>query len=1172
MVVVRLTSLTIEGFKSFAHETDIVFVPGMTAVVGPNGSGKSNVADALRWVFGEHSAKPLRGGTMHELIFAGCDDRAPSAYAEVRIRLDNRDRTLAIDADTVTVLRRMYRSGEAECAINALPCRLKDITELFMDTGIGAHSLAVIGQGRIDEVLSSKPEERRALFDEVAGITKGKARKKEALRKLIDTDANIVRLTDIITELQAQIAPLTLEAQKARTYEALNAERIANEMALLVFDVGVAHQELCAAEATHAHEYAQEARLQDDIAVQEACIEQHMNAMQCVDIDALQSALQEEIAAYERATKAHALCVARRAHACEMMEETQRHIAHVRAQAAADEEESSALLARIRSMTQQYAQYATLLAEEVRDDSQQDVEQRLHKSVMEAMHMRAQLTHQQHQNQAHYDACVREEARLNSQRAALNAQHHALERDRLACAHAAREHKAAWDTARSAIEDKQQAIAQQEQQRFAIDEQMQTCTAHIASHQARLHTLHDVHDTYDGFAIGVRAVMTAVTKGVLSHVHGAIASLVSVAETYERAIETALGAAMQHIVVRDEAAAREAISFLKKTNQGRATFLPLDIIRGKIMADVHAVLALPGWIGVAAQLVHVDPLYEMILAHVLGNVGIVQSLEEGSRIARALSYRYRIVTLDGDVIGSGGAMTGGSVRTTNAPLLARKRQLTELERALAALHAQQETLRVQRAALQEELDRARAALSEAHTQSEAQHTAWQQQEAMMQQHSVRLRDIAQARTVIDAEQRDLDATRQTLGQARIHIERDIAHWSQRVTEEEQQLLEVRARIRDESTRDAQERMQWRVEHARLEEAIGAAQARFAQLGSSDVAQTLQAYEAKCADVQAHICALDLEHEAHIETLRAIDAARQTRADALERARTTRNGAMQALTDAQEVLGALRMQQGKHAAAMRACEAHMHRARAALEYGLTQLAQSAKMSYERAKQHYPLTGDVDDVRRTTAHLAERIAALGHVHVGAIEEHARMQERMAFLAAQRDDVRAAQQQLMSVIRDIDADMEAKFTQAFASIRAHVQDVFVALFGGGSADVQLSDPRDILQSGIDILAQPPGKKRQNMQLLSGGERALTALCVLFAVLRYKPLPFCVLDEVDAALDEANGMRFAQFLQTFAAHTQFIVITHRKTTMAAADALYGMTMEQRGVSKLISVQFVSA
>lgn len=1179
----QLKRIELRGFKSFAERTTLQFVPGMTAVVGPNGSGKSNVADAIRWVLGEQSAKSLRGTTMQELIFAGSEGRAPSDYCEVILTLDNVDRTLPYEYAEVTVMRRLYRSGESEFSLNQMPCRLKDIVELFMDTGIGRESYSVIGQGRIDEVLSTRPEERRAIFEEASGIVKYKLRKKESLRKLSETDDNVRRIEDILTELDTQREPLGREAQRAQQYAQWHDALKNVDVARIVHEIDTTHQAWIDACATRTHWQEVETDLALVVHKHDVALETHHLLVQQRDaeVDGLQQAYHEATTNVEHAEANRQVLDVRLAHAteqCDASRKAQTHIALKQAMAHIRRQEVIAHIQRtteaLQHIEQAMAQYHTQHVHVSPVFDEQSTKTTLFDVLHALATVRNERLHLLSQEETHAKTMQRIEEQI-AQKQAEQAQLITV------LAHKKTQHLACT-----------KAIKQCQQQRTALEETIQHETALHAQHRqmvtkeeqklhtmrTRLHTLQELHDGYDGFASGVREVLKASEHGTLHHIRGAVATLITVEPRWELALETALGGALQHIVVTDEQSAREAIRFLKAKQLGRATFLPMDVIRPRTFPtyDRERGAQQPGWVGVASDVVRCDASYRDIIEHLLGNVVIVEKIEEANRIARTLAYRYRIVTCAGDVVHTGGSMTGGSVRQTNATWLARQRHMGELAQHIDAL---QHTVAQQR---------------QHDDQMQQRLATWQQQCETLQKQEDALRqdamDVAEALTKAEHsretllmsiqqcqhEQNRIAHEQQENKTKKLHLEAQMQQYDAQQIQLQQQ-LEQSTQQRDAQwetkTQHADALATLRIEQARLQETSNALHAELVRLDhevrewehtSREQVEKYETYAVACKNMEAQLAeqAIDIamkqQQKAHIATQ-------------LAEAQAHRQDAHRLRHDDQNQTKEQRQQLRHVTQTIRQCDVQVNRLEVQLEHALRQLAEQYELSYETAKAHYPLPADIDTVNAEVQRLKQQLAQLGTVHMGAIVEYERIDARYAFLSAQCDDLRIAKQRLQDVLREMDEEMTVRFMEAYEAIRRHFQDVFSQLFGGGTADFILTQPQQGIDSGIDIVAQPPGKKLQNLQLLSGGERALTAVCLLFAMLRYKPVPFCVLDEVEAALDEANVTRFAQYLRQFCTDTQFILVTHRKGTMAAADVLYGITMEERGVSKLISVRFAA-
>ncbi|MDR6227282.1 chromosome segregation protein SMC [Desmospora profundinema] len=1180
----HLKRLDMVGFKSFANRTELEFVPGVTAVVGPNGSGKSNVTDGIRWVLGEQSAKSLRGASMQDVIFSGSDSRKPVGYCEVSITFDNQDQKLHLDYGEVTVTRRVYRSGESEYYINKQACRLKDITELFMDTGIGKEAYSMIGQGRIDEILSTKSEDRRAIFEEAAGIVKYKSRKKEAEKKLDATEQNLARIEDLVSELEDQVAPLAEQAKVAKQYKALKEELTHTEIGLYVHRIEHLHQQWEEAQGALQQLREEQSRFAAEVSGREAELEKLRWEIQQKEqeVETLQGALLRVSEELEKAEGQREVLQERARNRSATIVQMRERLEELEAEESRLKQEQSRGQERLAQKERELKQVQAKLS---------DAEARLsidgHEGVQDLNRLKEELSrllHERTRLASEGDHIVERLARNREQRERLLTQERL---DGQAEADLA-SRQAKWRKEVEEVESALAACADQYKEwsgkRQVLETERTTAAGRLRQAEQQVDTLRsrrdivkDMEAEHAGFFQGVKEVLKARDRGQpeLAGIHGAVAQLIQVPESFEAAVETALGGAMQHLVVENEQVGRHGIRFLKERRAGRATFLPLDVIRGRSIParDRERVEGTPGFVGVAAELVYSEDRYQAVRENLLGQVLVASGMEEANRIALLMGYRYRIVTLDGDVVNPGGSMSGGSRQKSKNNLLGRSRQVEALEREIEEAQRERDQiqkchgeLREEGAAIDERLDRLRK-------EGEGLRLRQQELKGAEREWVVEHRNLTQQREKTRDDLAKLDEEEQTL--ARQTEERD--RRLQALSEEEsllrrrihasQERVEQQASEKDETNREITD---WKIRLARLqqEREYLAVDCTRLQQERERIGEQMTESREKLRELEAG--ATDHGEEsrrlaAHAEKLREEKNAAQ---DALARAKEERDHLHHRRGEGEQALKERQKGLRQQEEALHKQEVRVNRMDVELNHLLEKLAEEYEISFELAKERYPRPEDPKKAERDVRSLKGRIGALGEVNLGAIDEHQRLSTRLSFLSGQRDDLLEAKETLFGVIRDIEEEMSNRFSTAFEAIRIEFHDVFVKMFGGGRADLSLTEPDNLLETGIEITAQPPGKKPQNLGLLSGGERALAAIALLFAVLRYKPVPFCVLDEVDAALDEANLSRFTRYLREFSQKTQFILITHRKRTMEGADVMYGVTMEEAGVSKVVSVK----
>ncbi len=1176
-----LKRLELIGFKSFADRTELEFVPGVTAVVGPNGSGKSNVSDGIRWVLGEQSAKSLRGAKMEDIIFAGSDSRKPVNFAEVSLTLDNTDHSLDLEYSEVTVTRRVYRSGESEYSINKRPCRLKDIMELFMDTGLGKEAYSIIGQGKIEEILSTKSEERRGIFEEAAGIVKYKNRKREAQKRLEETEQNLVRIHDIVSEINEQIGPLAEQAQTAKVYNGLHKQLVEHEVALYVQQIDTTHTKWEAASEKVKELQNELVRFSTEASAREADLEQAKYKVSQIDvsIEELQQALllvseeTEKVEGQREVLKERLRNLsANRQQTMEQMHRLTEKQHEQEAALQAEQERVEAATQRMREATGELREAENQLASMVQalTDDVERLKGDYFEKINELTNLRNDIRHHQQTvqtSQVRVDRLLQEQARLEQEEAARLEK---MEGYRQSLAEMERSIQAALSDYKALMDALRDSQAQIEAER----RQLQQLEQRREASKSRLDMLKEMQADFAGFQQGVKEILKARERG-FSGIHGAVAELLIVPEKCETAIEVALGGALQNVVVDNEAVGREAIAYLKKHNAGRATFLPLDVIRPRSLAaeDRRIVEKEEGVIGIASGLVTYAEQYRSIIESMLGNVIVTETLQQANKVARACQYRYRVVTLDGDIVNAGGSMTGGTLKKSSTNLLGRSRQAEELEADMVAIAAeikeQQEKIvkltDIVKASEQEQ-EKLRA-LGESLRLKEQEVKGLQQQtEAEGRTLQERVFLLAQDLESYQLETGSANEKIARLEEKLLKVQNEEAELSRQISEAEakrqEQLSskeEMNQRITSLKVLTAQVTQEYQSRQEQVERLV---QQRDMLKREWEEAQTTlrsldeleETNEASSAELDAKI----LEHRQDKERVAALIQERRN-----ERA-TLYSRQEQVEHETKEIRKKVKaIEEGLHQE-----EVKVNRFDVELDHLLNKLTEEYELSYDLAKQKYPAKGDMQQEQQLVNKLKKEIAALGTVNLGAIEEYDRLYERMQFLTAQEADLNEAKAMLYQVIDEMDEEMSRRFKQTFDDIREQFQDVFVQLFGGGRADLVLTTPDNLLETGVDIVAQPPGKKLQNLALLSGGERAFTAMALLFAILRVKPVPFCVLDEVEAALDEANVTRFAEYMRHFSKQTQFICVTHRKGTMESADVLYGITMQEGGVSKLVSVR----
>ena len=1175
-----LKRLEVMGFKSFADRIGIDFVPGVTAVVGPNGSGKSNVTDAIRWVLGEQSAKSLRGAKMEDVIFSGSDSRKPLNFAEVTLILDNADGRVPLDYSEVSVTRRVFRSGESAYLLNKQNCRLKDITDLFMDSGLGKEAFSIISQGRVDEILNSKAEERRSIFEEAAGVLKYKQRKKKAEVKLNETDENLNRVLDILHELDGRMEPLQIQASTARDYLDMNEQLKDADIALLAFDAGNLEQELAQLTIDAAAHVEKEQELSADINLKERAVAKIRRTLADLDnkIDQAQNSLVEASAETEKWQGRKLLMSEKKSNADRQAKQLQDNVDAEKLENEFLKKKHTEQLALLeeRKAELQAIRTAIKQLEEQLNRSPADIDNEIEncKSVyIELMNEQATVKNELKNIGLQAQQLSESTGRIESQRTDFTAELSKLESEKTKAEQNVQEIRALLDDKRQQYKDSETAY-QQQKQNFEQKQSM-LFQAYQSQKQlaARIDTLQELEADFSGFFQGVREVLVAREKGHLGGIRGAVAELAQVEKTHAKAIETALGASSQHIVTENEQHAREAIDFLRKKRAGRSTFLPMTVMKARKIPEhiLATVREHPSYISMAYELVSYDPQYSMIIENLLGNVIIATDLKGATAIARATGNRFRVVTLEGDIVNAGGSMTGGASKV-QASFFTRK---AELEQLLVQASELKETILNAEKTVQKEQDEVKAAeesIQILRTEGEKYRDMEAESSIILREIEAVLKTTVERFQLFEAQQknREYDLTaitgRQEAAASRLE---SIVEELDAITVKIDELTLFKQQ--NESARD-----QVLEKLAEQKSLYAVTKERVTQLTASEaeLSERLEKSNRKLLEHQKELQWIQSEEAAKVysdeEILREIESWSAKKVHIQQTVNQTKEQRAEQQSSLNELEENLKEQQRiykGYVEAIRICEVKSTRLDVQIQSLVAQLEANYQLTLQQAKE-FEMMDEESAVRRKVKLLKQSIEELGPVHLGAIDEFDHVSDRHAFLTEQRNDLNEAKDTLRTLIREMDGEMTSRFDETFHAIRKQFQRVFKELFGGGSADLVLTNPQDMLMTGVEIIAQPPGKKLQNLTLLSGGERALTAIALLFAILNVRPVPFCVLDEVEAALDESNVVRYSQYLKKFSEDTQFIVITHRKGTMEGADVLYGITMQESGISKLVSVK----
>lgn len=1177
-----LKSIEVQGFKSFANKIVFQFHNGITGIVGPNGSGKSNVADAVRWVLGEQRIKQLRGGSMQDVIFSGTENRKQLSYASVAITLDNADHKLPIEFEEVTVTRKIYRSGESEYLINGSACRLKDINELFYDTGIGKEGYSIIGQGQIDRILSGKPEERRELFDEAAGIVKFKRRKNTSLKKLEEEQSNLVRVTDILSELEKQYGPLKKQSETAKIYLKLKEELRRFDINMFLTETEKLRQEI---EETEQNQKSAEEELSkakeryDAMKAEYAEVEKRTEELeaeaetarrQLSETTLLKQRFANEIALLEEQIRSVQMneehYVQRKEAAAEELLERRQELARL-----LEEEKQLAgmLKEKIRGETYEKEQL-TLLQEEMARLSLSIEEKK--NEVMKLLGNRASTKAQLQHFETMQEQIRVQKAELAKKLLAIAQEAEVYKSD---CRKYEEELMAVSETIRSChdrISGYEREIAGLQKEITEGNAKLQTGRTAYHREQSRLESLKNITERYDGYGNSIRRVMEQrqTEKGLV----GVVADIIKVERKYETAIETALGGSIQNIVTSDEETAKRMITFLKQHKFGRATFLPLTSVKGNVLSKPE-VLREKGVIGLAHTLVNTEERFRELAENLLGRTVVVDDIDTGIRLARKYNQSIRMVTPEGELLNPGGSMTGGAFKNAGN-LLGRRREIEEFEKTVLLLKKEMEEMdaaveaaKQKRAGFYAEMDAAKEKLQEIYV---TQNTA----KMNLDQVKARQKSIIERKETLLRENQELDGQIREMRENKESIEIELGtsealeqELSARVREE-QELLEKK--------REEEQRLQKKTEEAHLASA---------EIGQKEafLKENRERIEGECRKYEQELERLEEDRSGTKETIAEKRREIADTEEKTEKAAALISEIENLLEDCRKEKEALSVRHKAYLTKRDELSAHIsdldkecfrlasrkENAEAAQEKQINYMWEEYEITYNHALSYKDASlNDLSQMKKEAQRLKNEIRSLGSVNVNAIEDFRNLEERYEFLKGQHEDLIEAEATLKQIVAELDAAMRRQFEEEFAKIKEEFNHVFKQLFGGGKGTLELLEDEDILEAGIRIIAQPPGKKLQNMMQLSGGEKALTAIALLFAIQNLKPSPFCLLDEIEAALDDSNVTRFAQYLHKLTKNTQFIVITHRRGTMTAADRLYGITMQEKGVSTLVSVDLL--
>ncbi|BBF42105.1 chromosome partition protein smc [Lachnospiraceae bacterium KM106-2] len=1180
-----LKSIEIHGFKSFAHKMLFEFHDGITAIVGPNGSGKSNVGDAVRWVLGEQSAKQLRGAKMEDIIFAGTEARKPLGFAYVAITLDNSDHKLPVDYEEVTVARRVFRSGESEYLINGTNCRLRDVQELFLDTGIGKEGYSIIGQGQIERILSGKPEERRELFDEAAGIVKFKKRKLTAEKNLEAEKQNLYRINDILSEIEKQVGPLEKQANTAKEYLKYRDE-------LKVLDVNMFLMEYD--------------RITDDQKALEdknKIVTHDLNSTkQSFDLAKVEyEKLQAEIETYNEQIEANRNQLSENQVKKEQLEGQikvlQEQIIAVRQSDSHYKDRKSAIDKDIKGHEESLEGFKAKKDEidkdiQVMADSIHEVETKLAtiQSLITEYNTTIENLNGDIFNVLSENANIKTKMqRYETMLEQDNLKKVSLNQRLLKCKSDEANVVEKVNSYQKALEEINVEITSMNEKNKLMEDQLKEQQAKLAEHnqsfnetqqsyhkeKSRLDYLVNITERYEGYGNSIKRVMEQKEKH--PGIHGVVADIIKVNQKYEVAVETALGGSIQNIVTDDESTAKDMIDFLKKNKFGRATFLPLTSMSNKHSFYNEAALKEPGVIGLASSLVTTADTYQTLIEHLLGRIVVVDHIDHAIALARKYKYSMRIVTVEGELLSPGGSMSGGAFRNSSN-LLGRRREIEEIQHKTEDLAKTLTRLKDEMQAIQEHRIQAQNELTENKKQVQELYIKQNTLKMNLNQSYVNQQNVLHEYEDIRKEGKEIDA--------------QIIELNENITKLKAELDQNTTASKGHETEIA--RLNKQIEEKRMEEHSVSEELSESRIELSQREQKNQFNLENIKRIRLEIGKLNDEKHSIDENLSNVDIRIKEKEDQILAVKETITASQNQLSDDEKMIAEITQKRdevsNKHKEFFTKREelseriSNLDKEVFRLNGQMDKLDEQMNAQVNYMWEQYELTyssalelkteteESITSIKHEISVLKQKIRGLGAVNVNAIEDYKALEERYELLKTQRDDLVKAEEVLKGIIAELDAEMRKQFEEKFHEIKVEFDKVFKELFGGGKGTLELVEDDDILEAGIKIIAQPPGKKLQNMMQMSGGEKSLTAICLLFAIQNLKPSPFCLLDEIEAALDDSNVSRYANYLKKLSDHTQFIVITHRRGTMGAADRLYGITMQEKGISTLVSVDLIES
>ncbi|WP_305751662.1 chromosome segregation protein SMC [Mammaliicoccus sciuri] len=1177
--MVYLKSIDAYGFKSFAEHTHVDFDNGVTAIVGPNGSGKSNITDAIKWVLGEQSAKSLRGSKMEDVIFNGSKERKKCQYAEVKLTLDNHSRKLNIDEDTITVERRLYRNGDSEYYLNKERTRLKSVLDLFLDSGLGKEAFSIISQGKVDEVLNAKPSDRRYLIEEAAGVLKYKKRKKEATQKLDETEQNLNRVEDIVFDLEARVEPLREEAAIAEEYIALKEEMKKSDITVTVYDIESLNKDFKKLEQEIEHfQYQKEQKTNELDAVTFELNEKKKWR------DQISNQIQNDNKALVEATES----LERFTGQLEVLKERQKNSDATNERL---EEEKQASQTRINKITEQIKEI---------DAELKEFKDRYQVLVQEINGLEGQLSNQEGTFEEKIEQLKDRYYQLMTEQSDINNDIRFLE-DKLATHQEKQsrldgrqkevyeelqrvwEDKSTYTEKLQSVEKELQETTEQykadhkllkskEQAYKDTESKLYQAYRYTEQMKTRINTLKSMQDEYSGFYSGVKHVLKEKS---LNGIEGAVAEIIDTPSKLTTAIEIALGASLQHIIVREEKDARLAIKYLKDKKLGRATFLPMSVVKKRFIPQsvIEQINDQHGFITVASEGVKYDEKYRNIVEHLLGSTIIAKDLETANQLARLIQFKHRIVTLEGDVITPGGAMTGGG-KEKKASLLSQKDELKTTEDKYQNFMQQTTQIEENVKALKQEVQHIEQSLTE--TQEKGTELRAKEHEVTLQLDAVLAKEkrLKDENETFEFEKND--GYNFVKGQETLQEKQNkLVTIKQDIEKIDNEINQLNASL--SHSKDSEKTIQNTLNEKRSNLAVEKERNRLKEQDKKRLKEDLNEYEHTLTKINDQIELINSDDYMGSGQFEKVESQIQLFTDKKQEIETKMMDDQDKYKSIQEEIEQIeRDTQSMHQSisgletGLQDMVSKHSKIDIMIEHQLTHLNETYQLTFEKAQSLYEMPEDISEARKTVKLTKMSIDELGHVNLNAIEQFKEVNERYTFLSDQRTDLLEAKETLEQVILEMDGEVSTRFKETFDEVNHHFGNVFKSLFNGGRAELQLTD-KDILDAGVEIVVQPPGKNRQYLSLLSGGERALSAISLLFAILKARTAPFVILDEVEAALDEQNVIRYAEYLDQLKSETQFIVITHRKGTMSYADSLYGVTMQEAGISKLVSVNLKS-